>query len=186
MLGLRLLKLRVVLAVAVLIAVVASNRYTLGRFSDVATHGLYHRDVPVPVITTTLMVGEASDVFQKINNQRRRYKLKPLYWNERLSEMAAAYSKQMADEDFFSHFDPDGKSVVDRAEEFEITDWKKIGENLFISEGFTDVSGVAVKGWMKSRTHKANILDREWTHTGVGIYKTDGDRTYITQVFMMK
>lgn len=186
LLDLRLFKLRVVLAVAVLIAVIAANRYTLGRVSDGAGHSLHDFRVPVPVITTTLMVGEASEIFQKVNTERRLKKLKPLRWNEKLSELASAYSQQMAEEDFFSHYDPDGKTVVDRAEDFGITDWNKIGENLFICEGFSDVPGVAIKGWMKSRSHKQNILDREWTDTGIGVYKTAEDRTYITQVFMTK
>lgn len=185
-LGLRLFKLSVVLAVAVLITVMATYRYGLGRVSESTRHGLLQRNVPVPVVSTTLMVGEASEVFQKVNNERRIKKLKPLIWNEKLSGLASDYSKQMAEEDFFSHFDPDGKTVVDRAFDNEITDWKKIGENLFLSVGYSDISDVAVRGWMKSRSHKKNILDAEWTHTGIGVYKTSDERTYITQVFMTR
>jgi len=185
-LSLRFFKFRVVLAVAVLIAIIASNRYAFARLADNGRLVPLGAPVPVPVVSTTLMVGEASEVFQKVNGQRKRYRLKPLLWNEKLSELALAYSKQMADEDFFSHYDPEGKSVADRADDLDITDWKKIGENLFLSVGYANVPEVAIEGWMKSRTHKDNILDAEWTHTGVGVYKTSDGRTFITQVFMTR
>ncbi len=92
----------------------------------------------------------------------------------------------MGDEDFFSHFDNDGHSIVDRIDVHEIVDWKKIGENLFMSQGFDSPADVAIDSWMKSRTHRDNILDGEWTDTGIGIFTTEKNRIYVTQTFMRK
>ena len=126
------------------------------------------------------------DVFDLINQQRVKHKLGNLIWNDKLSKMARAYSKQMAKENFFSHFDSEGRSIVERADDFEIDDWKKIGENLFFSEGYVSPSRIAVNGWRKSPSHWKNILDKEWTHTGVGAYETRNGKTYITQVFVKR
>jgi uncharacterized protein YkwD len=46
-----------------------------------------------------------------------------------------------------------------------------------------DPVAAAVQGWMKSRTHRDNILRREFTETGVGICRRDGSY-YFTQLFL--
>jgi uncharacterized protein YkwD len=50
-----------------------------------------------------------------VNNERRRKGLGDLYWNDELARPARSYSRQMARESFFSHFDRSGHSVVERA-----------------------------------------------------------------------
>ena len=125
------------------------------------------------------------DVFIFVNYHRKKQGLEKLAWSNSLGKMARAYSERMGDEDFFDHYDSEGKSVVDRAEVSKIKDWKKIGENLFFSEGYINSSTLAVKGWLNSPPHRHNMFDAEWTHTGIGMY-VKGRKTYVTQVFIMK
>jgi uncharacterized protein YkwD len=132
-----------------------------------------------------MMVGQARDIFQKVNYQRRTKRLRLLVWDEELAKMAAAYSRQMAEGDFFSHYDNDGKTIAERAEDFDLGKWKKLGENLFTSEGYVEPVDIAVDGWLKSETHRENIFDPGWTHTGIGVY-SKGQKTLITQVFLKK
>ena len=119
-----------------------------------------------------------------INNERRKKGLGDLYWDEDLAKMARSYSRQMARESFFSHFDGDGNSVVERAKDSDIRGWNKIGENLFFCEGYDDFDALAVRGWMNSTEHRRNILDRQFTTTGIGVAQTRDGRIYITQVFI--
>jgi len=182
----RLLKLRITLLVAVLMATLALSRISLGKVSNFQRADVIRVDSPAPVVLTTLMLGDARDVFAKINFQRRKFGLRNLIWDEGLAKLATAYAEQMATEDFFSHFDPQGRSIVDRAEDLEIKDWLKIGENLYKSKGYVVPTDIAVDGWMESDSHRENIIDPDWTHTGVGVYKTKDSRTYIVQTFMMK
>lgn len=118
-----------------------------------------------------------------INNERRRKGLDDLYWDDDLASLARNYSRQMARESFFSHFDRDGNSVVERAAKSDIRGWNKIGENLFFCDGYNDFDGLAVRGWMNSSEHRRNILDRQFNNTGIGIAQTRDGRIYITQVF---
>jgi len=129
----------------------------------------------------------ANDEFQihyLINNERRRKGLGDLYWDDDLAQLARAYSRQMARESFFSHFDRSGNSVVERAQNSDIRGWSKIGENLFFCEGYDDFDALAVRGWMNSSEHRRNVLDRQYTTTGIGIAQTRGGEIYITQVFV--
>jgi uncharacterized protein YkwD len=129
----------------------------------------------------------ASDEFQihyLVNNERRKKGLSDLYWDNGLAAMARAFSRQMARESFFSHYDRNGKSVVDRARQSNITGWSKIAENLFFCDGYDRFDSVAVSGWMNSSGHRRNILDRQFNETGIGVAQTRDGRTYITQVFI--
>ncbi len=121
-----------------------------------------------------------------VNRQRRKYRLKNLTLDRKISRMARYYSKKMAKDDFFDHYDPDGNSVVDRAKKFKIKNYLKIGENLFYGEGYRDPSSIAVRGWLESPSHRRNMLARDWSHTGIGVYITRDNRIYVTQVFLRK
>lgn len=145
--------------------------------------GVVHRPIPVVREEPT---HQEKDIFILVNYQRSIHKLKKLKWHPRLARLARNYSKKMADEDFFDHYDPEGNSVVDRADEFKIKGWEKIGENLFYSEGLISPSGEAVEGWLDSPEHRLNMLDVEWTHSAIGVYEKRGLKTYVTQVFMKK
>jgi uncharacterized protein YkwD len=119
-----------------------------------------------------------------INNERRKKGLSELFWDENLARLARNYSKEMARESFFSHYDRDGNSVVERAQNSNIRGWNRIGENLFFCEGYDDFDALAVRGWMNSPEHRQNILDGKFTATGIGIAQTRDGRIYITQVFI--
>jgi uncharacterized protein YkwD len=110
--------------------------------------------------------------------------LSELFWDENLARLARNYSKEMARESFFSHYDRDGNSVVERAQNSNIRGWNRIGENLFFCEGYDDFDALAVRGWMNSSEHRQNILDGKFTATGIGIAQTRDGRIYITQVFI--
>ena len=124
---------------------------------------------------------DESEIFQLVNRERARVRLGSLIWDDRLGKLARDYSRRMAREGFFDHFDPDGKSVLDRAA--RIPGWARIGENLFVCNDQPLYTSVAVRGWLKSPTHKTNMLDRTWTATGIGIATARDGSIYITQVF---
>lgn len=125
-----------------------------------------------------------SEIFELVNEERRRKRLNQLEWNDDLARIARNYSKKMARENFFDHYDSDGANVIDRAKSARLKNWSKIGENLFFCQGIRNYSGFAVKGWLNSSSHRRNMLDREWTQTGIGVAKSRGGEIYVTQVFM--
>jgi uncharacterized protein YkwD len=136
-------------------------------------------------ITSAQSRGEY-EVFQAINRERSKFRLSSLQWDDRLAKLARDYSRQMARGGFFGHYDPDGKTVTDRALSAHIKDWSMIGENLFYCEDHPSWIQTAVSGWMKSPTHRINILDREWTTTGIGIAVARDGNIFVTQVFTVR
>jgi len=124
--------------------------------------------------------GEA-DVFDLVNRERSRAHLGSLAWDEDLARVARDYSRRMASEGFFDHYDPNGKTVMDRAA--RLRNWSSIGENLFVCDEHAGFAATAIHGWLNSKTHRTNMLDRAWTATGIGIATARDGSIYITQVF---
>lgn len=130
--------------------------------------------------------GAASDevrIFDLINHERERAGLGSLRLSGRLSDFARTYSRQMARDGLFDHIDRDGNSVVERADQYRISGWSKLGENLFYCEPTNQLAGFAVRGWMQSAIHRRNILDPDWSATGIGIAVSRTGEIYITEVF---
>lgn len=92
----------------------------------------------------------------------------------------------MARGNFFSHYDRSGADIGSRVRAARVQGWRKAGENLFYCEGVEDFQDFAVKNWMKSAGHRRNILDKDWTQTGIGIALDRGKRIFVTQIFIQR
>jgi len=83
----------------------------------------------------------------------------------------------MAKEGYFSHISPRGKRINTYAKGYE---YRVMGENL--ARNYTD-AGSIIKAWMNSPSHRANILDKEFRETGIGIATAKDGTIYVVQVF---
>lgn len=119
-----------------------------------------------------------------INQVRQENKLKPLQNNEKLAQVARNYSRQMAEQNFFSHTGPNGSTLEKRVRAGGIYYWV-VGENLFKSKNISQPVSPAIDGWMKSPGHRENILRPFFSETGVGVWKV-GNSYYITQLFLRR
>lgn len=99
------------------------------------------------------------------NYERTQKGLPPLSLNNRLSEAAHKKNLHMFANNYWAHFAPDGTSPWDfiRGEGYN---YSYAGENL--AKGFT-TSYEAVKAWMASPTHRANILSSNYKEVGFSI-----------------
>lgn len=126
---------------------------------------------------------DEADIFALVNRERVKHRLQPLEWDDKIAELARNYSRRMAREGFFDHYDPNGKSVSDRARK---VDWETIGENLFMGTERPQLNVFAVRGWMRSDSHRKNILNKVFTASGLGIARGKDGNIYVTQVFLSR
>jgi len=98
----------------------------------------------------------------------------PLEADRPMREAARLHSKDMADQDYFSHDSVDGRMLTDRVAEAGWAGAGPLGEN--IAAGLSDPA-TTVAGWMASEGHCTNIMNPAFHVTGVG-YATGagGDR----------
>jgi len=123
-----------------------------------------------------------SVVVQLTNNEREANAAAPLRRNSSLDEAARLKAEHMAENEYFSHYSPDGVSPWSWFDEVGYV-YAFAGENLAIH--FTDSSEL-VEAWMKSPTHRKNIVDNKFTEIGVGTAKGkfEGyDTVYVVQLF---
>jgi uncharacterized protein YkwD len=76
-------------------------------------------------------------------------------WNCQLESAALAHSKDMGDNNFFSHTGSDGLRIGHRATTAGY-DWSMVGEN--IAAGFYTVGSV-MQGWLDSPSHCSAIMN---------------------------
>lgn len=113
------------------------------------------------------------------NQERAKHGLPELKVDLQLSKVARAKSKDMSDNNYFSHTSPTYGSPFDMMKQYGVT-YRSAGEN--IAKGQRSPAEV-VNAWMNSEGHRANILNESFTHIGVG-YVENGN--YWTQQFIGK
>lgn len=120
------------------------------------------------------------------NLSRSQNKLPNLILDSTLSNIAKDRSQEMIDRNYFSHTSPSGCDISCHIKNsgYRTMAW---GENLALSNDYhlytlSELSQTFISDWLKSDTHRDNLLSRKFTHHGIGI-ATSGDKIIITVVF---
>lgn len=126
-------------------------------------------------------------IHERINAIRADNDLSQIDHDDAIASIARTYSHDMAEREYFSHVNPEGKGPDDRFGDLYPRKCHAIGENLALVSvtGATDANEIAeriVTGWMNSEGHRENILTARWDSEGIGVYFDDG-RVYATQEF---
>jgi uncharacterized protein YkwD len=107
----------------------------------------------------------------------------PLKWNESLAAVARAHSRDMLEQRFFSHVDPEGRTLSMRIDEAGIA-WHAAGENIAIYETVLGAEAEFMNEPRFQHNHRANILNANYTDVGIGIVQGPNGSLYITQDFV--
>jgi uncharacterized protein YkwD len=114
-----------------------------------------------------------TDVLAQLNQVRREHGLLPLKISATLTKAADTHSREMAQAGYFEHTSADGSAFWKRVERFYPSKgshlWS-VGENLLWSSPDVDAPG-ALKLWMASPEHRANILTAKWREIGISAVK---------------
>jgi len=121
--------------------------------------------------------GMEQQIFDITNVLRSRHDSPQLSWEESVQEVAFEHSKDMAENDYFSHYSLNGDGLKERLSAVEEA-YRTAGEN--IAAQYPDAPS-AMEGWLNSEGHREALFNEDYTHLGVGVY-----RLYYTQNFMEK
>ena len=114
----------------------------------------------------------AAAVLCLLNEERAERRLKELEEEGKLLKAARRHSADMVRRRFFAHVSPDGGSLSDRAREARYVPAKgawRVAENLAWGSGSYGSPRHVVTSWMKSPSHRRNVLDGSLRHAGVGV-----------------
>jgi uncharacterized protein YkwD len=108
-----------------------------------------------------------------INHKRAENGDSPLKLNPQLEAAAEGHCQEMIAEDYFAHVAPGGETPVDRIRATgyipNSTDGYVIGENLAWGTYQLSTPQAIVSAWIASPGHLANILETQYTETGIGV-----------------
>lgn len=131
-------------------------------------------DVMLKEYPTTFSAYENySDTFrilELVNAERAKENVAPLTMDQSLLDTAMLRSHEV--ELYFSHRRPDGSMCYSANDLIS-------GENIAAAYS----ADQAMDLWMNSSGHKANILDSEFTSTGIGVIKSPSGISYYVQCF---
>lgn len=118
---------------------------------------------PIIEPVTQNAIAVTDSIITAINKIRAENNLPPLVQDKRLSQSAYEKSKDMIDRNYWSHLDPDGNMAWGNIKRNGYN-YQHAGENM--SRNFNDER--SIEEWMKSPTHRANILNPDYTDIGIG------------------
>lgn len=123
-----------------------------------------------------------NELLQDTNKARADNGLPPLVINNQLTTAASEKASHMMANGYWAHFAPDGTTPWSfmRANGY---DYVYAGENL--AKGFTD-SQTIVDAWMKSPSHRENLLSPKYNEIGFAILEGDlagEDTVLVVQMF---
>lgn len=128
---------------------------------------------------------EERQLIESTNRERLSHNQPALRYNSQLRDAAMAKATDILKHDYFEHTSPQGKTpwaFIDQAGYHYV----RAGENLAID--FND-SNAIVPAWMKSPTHRANILKSEYEEIGIAAVTGNyngRETTVVVQMFGSK
>jgi uncharacterized protein YkwD len=115
-------------------------------------------------------------VLADINQVRASHHLAPLRLSTNLGAAAREHSQQMGADGYFAHESQDGSAFWKRVQRYygqgRFRYWS-VGENLLWSSPDVDASG-ALRMWMNSPEHRANVLNPRWREIGISAVHVTG------------
>jgi len=108
-----------------------------------------------------------------INQQRAEHGMQPLAPSPRLESAAEGHCGELIADDYFAHVSPSGETPVDRVRATGYIPGPHsgyvIGENLAWGTYSLATPQAIVAAWVASPGHLANILESQYTETGIGV-----------------
>lgn len=120
------------------------------------------------------------EILRLINIERSKNGLQTLSSNWQAARVARIKSQDMIDKGYFAHQSPTYGSPFKMMEDFGLR-FSAAAENIAYGQR---TAQEVVTAWMNSPGHRANILSRSYTQTGIGVAKKANGTLYFTQVFL--
>lgn len=120
-----------------------------------------------------------------INAERTANGLPALVLDAGLTNVARIRSQQLVDQGYFGHVDPNGYTMYSELLAYFGYGYAWAGENLAMNNWDLGQSPErALEALMASATHRANILDGDFSRIGIGEVSTPEGRHYYAMIFL--
>lgn len=140
------------------------------------------------VCTTTAalssLVGPEAELVRRVNQVREDHGLIPLRGSTELGRVARAHAEDMARNGYLGHVNRVGQNPLDRVRAAGVTGFRLLAENIASSSVSGDRTAIAIEEWLRSPSHRKNLLHPGFNTTGVAIVPSPDDGpTIFVQLF---
>jgi|GEM_PF-765466 len=126
----------------------------------------------------TSFADETEVLLGAINSFRAKEGVHALINEEPAASAATLHAKELAERNLLSHRSLDGKRVVERYR-FAKGTGTEAGENLGAGESIESI----LIAWMRSPSHRSNLLNTKWYNAGFGQARTEKGRMVLVAIF---
>lgn len=133
----------------------------------------------VEEVSSINLTNDESTLLTLINEERKKNNLPELQIDENLQNVARLKAQDLVDNNYFSHTSPTYGTPFEMLKSNNIT-YKTASENI---AGNSDISS-ALKSWLNSDSHKANILSNDYNYTGIGVVDSIAYGKIIVELFI--
>lgn len=128
--------------------------------------------------TLSVSTVDEQSMVNLVNHERTSRGIPALIVDSTMTKVAEAKSRDMFVRKYFSHADPEGKTVFDHMTDAGVI-FTVVGENLAYAPDLPS----AHQGLMNSAGHRANILDTKFRRIGIGVIDSGIYGKMFTQEF---
>ena len=122
-------------------------------------------------------------VEQRVNRVRVDRHLKPLRRSRELARAAQQHADDMARNGYLSHTNLEGRNPLERVQTAGIEGFRLLAENIGESNIAGDRIAAVIEAWLASPSHRKNLLNPAFNHTGIGAAETPDGRSLFVQLF---
>lgn len=116
----------------------------------------------------------AQEVLDLVNQKRSAAGCPPVAGDDKLRAAAERHAVDMRDKGVTGHTGSDSSTAEQRIKEAGFAPLSLYAENMYIGGPGSSSAAATVDWWMNSPGHKANILNCQLTHIGVGVLYPSG------------
>ncbi len=127
---------------------------------------------------STIDLDGEQELFELLNRERIAAGRGPLVPDVRLTVVARAHAQEMFDLRYLSHYSPRTGKPSDRLVARDIP-FDFMGENV----AYAPSASLAEQGFLRSSSHKANLLDPRFRSVGIGAVSVGVNGTLYVEVF---
>ena len=149
----------------IFVGLIASLALSLAVAAPASAAPCKHRNLKP---TTSNPAKVRSAVRCLVNRERSNRGIAKLKYSGALTKAAQRHSKKMVSMNFFDHVAPNGSTPQSRANAAGYPG-SFVGENIAWGSGTLATARKIVISWMDSTPHRANILNSQYRHQGVGV-----------------
>jgi len=126
--------------------------------------------------------GLEARILELVNRERSAAGKRPLSLSPELARAAREHSRAMADDSFFTHRGAGEPGLSERvAASGGASD--HFGENIFETAEGGEIARECVTMWMLNPGHRRNLLEADFSRTGIAVAHSAHGTSYITEDF---